>query len=128
MFLNEILDRLPPEDRDDSLLTRLSPPALRAFQSVCAGWRLTAAEGRQVLGVPAEAPLPVAGLRTVAAVLTIHANLRHVHGEDEAAAGAWLRTPNPLPPFAGRPPLALMTIGGATGLQALLVFLHSWRE
>lgn len=127
MPLNDVLDRLPLDEIDASLLTRLSPPALRAFQSVCAGWRLTAVEGRQVLGMPAETPLPLTGLRAIAAVLAIHADLRHVHGEHEAAAGTWLRTPNPLPPFAGRAPLTLMTHGGATGMQALQVFLRDWR-
>ncbi|GEM_PF-2928370 len=128
MPLNDMLDRLPPDGNDDLLRARLSPPALRAYQSVCAGWQLTAVEGRRLLGVPAEIPLPLTGLRAIAAILAIHADLRHVHGEGEAIAGAWLRTPNPLPPFAGRSPLALMTQDGEAGFQALLAFLHGWRE
>lgn len=127
MPLNDILDTLPLETADEGLLIRLSSPALRAFQSVCAGWRLTAVEGRQLLGLPAEVPLPLAGLRAIAAVLAIHASLRHVHGEHEATAGGWLRTPNPLPPFFGNSPLTLMT-QGATELQSVLTFLRDWQE
>lgn len=112
---------------DDDQRARLSAPALRAFHSVCDGWRLTAGERSRLLGTPAEVPLPQAALRTIAALLAIHAGLRHVHGENETTAGAWLRTPNPLDPFAGRPPLALMG-DGPDGLRRLTDFLTAWRE
>lgn len=128
MPLMDILETLPPEPADEALLARLSPPALRAFLSVCAGWRLSAVESRRLLGVPAEPPLTVAGLRGIAAVLAIHAELRHIHGEREAAAGAWLRTPNPLPPFAGDSPLMLMTRDGDAGRAKVSAFLRGWRD
>jgi hypothetical protein len=128
MPLTDILDALPAETADDALLARLSPPALRAFHSVCAGWRLSAVEGRRLLGCPAEPPLNVAALRTIDAVLAIHAGLRHIHGDREAAAGRWLRMPNPLPPFSGDAPLAVMTRDGKAGKATVLAFLREWRE
>jgi uncharacterized protein (DUF2384 family) len=126
---------LPRHDRETR--RRLSGPGLRAFLAIADRWGLDEEDRRRVLGAPSPATfgrwvqraragaalvLPTDVLMRLAAVLTVHRLLRQLFGAGPEVLD-WLRTPHDAPPFAGQPPLALLTGGSQGGLDAVCRYL-----
>ncbi|MPZ12700.1 MAG: DUF2384 domain-containing protein, partial [Kiloniellaceae bacterium] len=53
---------------------------------------------------------------------TVHRLLRQLFGGGQQALG-WLRSPHDAPPFAGQPPLALVTGGTLEGIDTVCRYL-----
>jgi uncharacterized protein (DUF2384 family) len=60
----------------------------------------------------------------LAAVLTVHRLLRQLFGAGPEALD-WLRAPHDAPPFAGHPPLDLVTGGNLDGIDAVCHYLNA---
>jgi uncharacterized protein (DUF2384 family) len=115
---------------------RLSGPGLRAFLVIAERWGLNEDERQQVLAAPSAACarwerraragenliMPTGILLRLAAVLTVHRLLRQLFGAGPEALD-WLRGPHDAPPFAGQPPLAVLTGGSREGLDAVCRYL-----
>jgi uncharacterized protein (DUF2384 family) len=134
------MDRNPaPPRHDRETRRRLSGPGLRAFLAIADRWGLGEEDRRQVLGAPSPATygrwaeraragealvLPIGVLMRLAAILTVHRLLRQLFGTEPEALD-WLRAPHDAPPFAGQPPLALVTGGTQEGIDAVCRYLRA---
>jgi hypothetical protein len=120
---------------------KLSAPGLQALLGIADLWGLTEQQRLLTLGLPPRSTyyswvkaaqaggrltLPVDTLLRISAVLGIHKALRILFATD-AEGVAWLRGPNAALPFAGQPPLALVTAGTQDGLMAVRRFLDAAR-
>jgi hypothetical protein len=128
---------LPRHDRETR--RRLSGPGLRAFLAIADRWGLDEDDRRRVLGAPSASAygrwvqraragdalvLPTGVLMRLAAVLTVHRLLRHLFGAGPEALD-WLRAPHDASPFAGQPPLVLVTGGSLEGIDAVCRYLNA---
>ncbi|MFC4626246.1 antitoxin Xre/MbcA/ParS toxin-binding domain-containing protein [Daeguia caeni] len=120
---------------------RLSAPGLRTFLAIADLWGLDEQQRRLVLGLPSRSTyynwikavrehraitLDVDVLLRLSAVLGIHQALGVLY-PDEGKAISWLNTPNQAMPFAGQPPLRLVTSGTQDGLLTVRRFLDAAR-
>ena len=118
---------------------RLSGPALRTFEAIADLWKLTEAERLLVLGVPPRSTyyrwikaartrglvnLPVYTLIRISAVLGIHEALQILFTTERDGV-EWLRGPHAALPFAGQPPMGLVTAAPKDGLMAVRRFLDA---
>jgi hypothetical protein len=116
-----------PEVRPDpDVRRRLSGPALRTFFNIAAGWGLSVAEQRALIGWPAAstfhkyksgevATLSFDTLTRISLIIGIYKSLQILYPEP-LFADRWVRMPNSNPIFAGRPAITVMTDGGIDGL------------
>lgn len=119
----------------------LSAPGLRTFLAIADFWRLTEVERLLVLGGPSRSTfygwvkaarehqdltLSTDTLIRISAILGIHKSLRILF-QTEQDGVEWLRGPHRSQPFAGQPPMALVTGGTQDGLMAVRRFLDAAR-
>lgn len=131
-----------PPRHDRETRQRLSGPGLRAFLAIADRWGLDEEDRRRVLAAPSPAAyarwvqraqagevlvLPTGILVRLAAILTVHRLLRETFGVGPEALD-WLRAPHDAQPFAGQPPLALVTGGSQEGLDAVCRYLAALAE
>ncbi len=116
---------------------RLSPPALKAFFSIMARWKVRDEDARALLGGVTNGPfyemkrnpervLEVDRLTRVSYLIGIFKALNILHGR--ALADAWVHLPNSHPLFSGRTPLAVMIQGGLPALQTVRRLLDARRS
>lgn len=134
-------DTMPPAAERFSRANRrrLGAPGLRTFLNIAELWGLSEEERLLILGMPSRSTyckwtnavreyrditLNVDKLMRISIVLGIHQALGILHS-DERDGVAWLRTPNRVPLFGGRPPLALVTSGTQDGLMCVRRFLDA---
>jgi len=106
-----------PDDRE-----RLSPPALRAYKSLAAKWKLSGEEAAALLGVSGstwdrikrgdrdDVALSQDQLTRVSALVGVFKGLALLFADDMAVR--WLRLPNKGPLFARGTPISAMIEGG----------------
>ncbi len=120
---------------------RLSGPGMRTFLAIADLWALTEEERLLALGLPSRSTyygwvkaarehgdlmLPADTLIRISAVLGIHKALRILFPTEREGV-EWLRDPHQAQPFAGQPPIALVTGGTQDGLMAVRRFLDAAR-
>ncbi len=103
--------------------SRVSGPALRAFERICDRWELSQKERYTILGLPkstyftakrnATSRLSRDTLERISYVLGIYSALKILLPR-RAAADAWVRTPNDNSLFKGHSPIEMM-LGGKVG-------------
>lgn len=104
--------------------SRVSGPALRAFERIGDRWELSQKERYTILGLPkstyftakrnaASTRLSRDTLERISYVLGIYSALKILLPR-RAAADAWVRTPNDNSLFKGHPPIEMM-LGGKVG-------------
>lgn len=118
---------------------RLGAPGLRTFLNIAELWGLSEEERLLILGMPSRSTyrkwtnavwecrdimLNIDTLMRISIVLGIHQALGLLHS-DERDGVAWLRTPNKVPLFGGRPPMALINSGTQDGLMCVRRFLDA---
>ena len=115
---------------------RLSPPALKAFFSIMARWKVRDQEARALLGGVSNGPfyemkrhpdrvLDVDRLTRVSYLIGIFKALNILHGR--AIADDWVHLLNRHPIFAGRAPLTVMIEGGLPALHTVRRLLDARR-
>ncbi len=115
---------------------RLSAPALKAFFTIMARWRVRDEDARALLGGVTNGPyyemkrkpnrvVDADRLLRLSYVLGIFKALRILHSP--RLADQWVRLPNRNPIFAGRTPLAYMVAGGLPALQTVRRLLDARR-
>ena len=119
----------------------LSGPALRTFARIADDLGLTEVERLRLIGSPARSTyygwmekarggdavtLPLDALLRLSALFGVWKAVRIVFPSD-AAAKAWLASPNTGPLFGGQSPMALLTSGTQDGLLLVRRHLDAWR-
>ena len=115
---------------------RLSSPALKAFFSLMARWKVRDDDARALLGGVTNGPfyemkrkpdrvLDVDRLTRVSYLIGIFKALNILHGR--ALADEWVHLPNRHPIFGGHSPLAVMIQGGLPAMQTVRRLLDARR-
>jgi hypothetical protein len=115
---------------------RLSGPALKAFFTLMARWKVRDEDARALLGGVSNGPfyemkrkpdrlLDIDRLTRVSYLLGIFKALRILHSA--ALADEWVHLPNRNPIFAGQTPLAYMIRGGLPAMQTVRRLLDARR-
>ena len=115
---------------------RLSAPALKAFFTLMARWRVRDDDARALLGGVTNGPfyemkrnpdrvLDVDRLTRVSFLIGIFKALNILHGR--ALADEWVHLPNRHPVFGGLSPLAVMIQGGLPAMQTVRRLLDARR-
>src|SRR5436190_24141480 len=115
---------------------RLSRPALEAFFTLAARWKLRDEDARALLGGVSNGPfyemkrnpdrtLDTDRLTRISYVIGIFKALGVLHSD--ALADEWVRRPNNNPLFRGMTPLAYMIAGGLPALQHVRPLLDARR-
>ena len=115
---------------------RLSAPALKAFFSIMAKWKVRDGDARVLLGGVSNGPfyemkrnpdrtLDTDRLTRVSYLVGIFKALGILHST--ALADAWIQLPNTNPLFAGLTPLAYMIGGGLPAMQNVRRLLDARR-
>ncbi|MGE3842631.1 MAG: antitoxin Xre/MbcA/ParS toxin-binding domain-containing protein [Vicinamibacterales bacterium] len=115
---------------------RLSSPALKAFFTVMAKWKVRDEDARALLGGVSNGPfydmkrhpervLDVDRLTRISYLLGIYKAVNILHGP--ALADQWVQLANQHPMFAGRTPLAFMMTGGLPAMQSVRRLLDARR-
>ena len=127
----EVLQREDPRTRE-----RLSGPAVRAFFSLVAQWKLSIAEAQGLLGWVSESTvhkyksggkigtLSYDTLTRISLCLGIHKALNTFFAEPQLAA-RWVKLPNSNVLFGGQAPITLMIHGGIDGLHQVRRLLEA---
>jgi hypothetical protein len=126
----------PPDLSDRSERERLSGPALKAFFSMMARWRVRDEHARLLLGGVTNGPfyemkrdpdrlLDPDRLTRVSYLIGIFKALRILH--EPRLADEWVQLPNTNPIFAGQTPLAYMIRGGLPAMQTVRRLLDARR-
>lgn len=126
----------PPAARGDRKMQ--SAVALRAFCRLAVLWKLSVREQMILLGMTArssffkwkkhpDVALPKDTLERISYLLRIDDALRSLSSE-AAAANAWLRQPNPAPPFGGCSALEQMLAGRVADLFEVHRYLDAQRS
>ena len=117
--------------------TALSGPALRTFFRIADAWKLSADEGRRLLGDPprstyflwkraGEGQLSRDTLERVSYVLGIYKALQILLPRQEVA-DAWVRKPNTAPLFGNKAALERMLSGNVADLYVVRQYLDAQR-
>jgi len=112
-------------------------PALRAFFSIAAAWKLTTAQQRNLLGNPPSSTffkwkreqagsVPRDVLERISYVLGIYKALQ-ILIPDEARADAWISSPNTAPLFGGHSALDRLLGGNVGDLFVVRQYLDAQR-
>ena len=115
---------------------RLSPPALKAFFTLMARWKVRDEDARALLGGVTNGPfyemkrnpdrvLDVDRLTRISYLIGIFKALNILHGR--AIADEWVHLPNRHPIFGSRAPLAVMIQGGLPAMQTVRRLLDARR-
>ncbi len=115
---------------------RLSSPALKAFFSLMARWKVRDDDARALLGGVTNGPfyemkrkpdrvLDVDRLTRVSYLIGIFKALNILHGR--GLADEWVHLPNRHPIFGGQSPLAVMIQGGLPAMQTVRRLLDARR-
>lgn len=115
---------------------RLSAPALKAFFSMMARWKVRDEDARALLGGVSNGPfyemkrkpervLDADRLLRVSYLIGIFKALRILHGD--AVADEWIRLPNQNAIFGGETPLSYMIRGGLPAMQTVRRLLDARR-
>ena len=127
-----------PDTRPKSHPSNLTGPALRTFFNIARLWSLNREEQKKLLGLTADSTYykwksnPDAArfnpdtLERISYILGIYKALQ-ILLPDEKAADAWIRKPNDIPLFAGRPALERMLSGKVADLYTVRQYLDAQR-
>lgn len=126
----------PPDLSERSERERLSGPALKAFFSMMARWRVRDEQARLLLGGVSNGPfyemkrdpdrlLDPDRLTRISYLIGIFKALRILHAP--RLADEWIQLPNTNPIFAGQTPLAYMIRGGLPAMQTVRRLLDARR-
>ena len=131
-----------PLSRSAPNRTRLSAPALRAFQNIADHWGLDQKQRIAVLGSPArstyhtwmrkaraeqDVTLSQDTLLRLSAVLGIYKNLSILFC-DRAETLRWLNSAHCCTAFRGASPMYFITYGTQDGLMTVRRYLDGWRQ
>jgi hypothetical protein len=126
----------PPDLVSRAARERLSAPALKAFFTIMARWKVRDEDARALLGGVTNGPfyewkknpnrvLDTDRLTRVSYLIGIFKGLHILHGR--ALADDWIQLPNSNPVFAGQTPLAFMMRGGLPAMQTVRRLLDARR-
>jgi hypothetical protein len=126
----------PPDLAARAERERLSPPALKAFFTLAARWKLRDEDARALLGGVTNGPfyemkrnpervLDTDRLTRVSYLVGIYKALHILHAD--ALADEWVQLPNTNPVFDGETPLAFKIRGGLPAMQAVRRLLDARR-
>jgi hypothetical protein len=126
----------PPDLASRAARERLSAPALKAFFTLVARWRVRDEDARALLGGVSNGPyyewkknpdrlLETDRLTRVSYLIGIFKALHILHGK--TLADEWVQLPNANPMFAGETPLAFMIRGGLPAMQMVRRLLDARR-
>ena len=126
----------PPDLGARAARERLSAPALKAFFSIAARWKVRDEDARALLGGVTNGPfyemkrkpdriLDTDRLTRVSYLIGIFKALNILHSRK--LADEWIRLPNSNPIFAGETPLAYMIRGGLPAMQTVRRLLDARR-
>lgn len=126
----------PPDLTSAAERERLSAPALKAFFTIMARWKVRDEDARTLLGGVSNGPyyewkkdparvLDTDRLMRISYLIGIFKALHILHGP--ALADEWVRLPNTNRLFAGQTPLAVMLRGGLPAMLALRRLLDARR-
>lgn len=127
---------VPPDLASREARERLSAPALKAFFTIMARWRVRDEDARALLGGVTNGPfyemkktpdrtLEPDRLTRVSYLIGIFKALHILHAP--ALADEWIQLPNRNPIFAGQTPLAYMVRGGLPAMQVVRRLLDARR-
>lgn len=130
------LAEVPTDLADVQSRERLSAPALKAFFTLMARWKIRDEDARALLGGVSNGPfyemkrhpdrvLDVDRLTRISYLIGIFKALAILH--DAPLADTWVRLENRHPLFGGRTPLAVMIQGGLPAMQAVRRLLDARR-
>lgn len=126
----------PPDLGTRKERERLSAPALKAFFTMMARWKVRDEDARALLGGVSNGPfyemkrhpdrvLEADRLTRISYLIGIFKALNILHGR--ALADAWVQLPNSNPIFAGQTPLAYMMKSGLPAMQTVRRLLDARR-
>jgi hypothetical protein len=126
----------PPDLSSREARERLSAPAMKAFFSIMARWKVRDEDARGLLGGVSNGPfyemkrnpgrvVDTDRLARISYLLGIFKALQILHGKK--LADEWVRLPNRNPVFKGQTPLEYMVRGGLTGMQTVRRLLDARR-
>ena len=126
----------PPDLAARAARERLSAPALKAFFSIAARWKVRDEDARALLGGVTNGPfyemkrkpdrtLDTDRLTRISYLIGIFKALNILHSRK--LADEWIRLPNSNPIFAGETPLAYMIRGGLPAMQTVRRLLDARR-
>lgn len=127
---------VPPDLGSRAERERLSAPALKAFFTIMARWKVRDEDARALLGGVTHGPfyewkkdpdrvLDADRLTRVSYLIGIFKALHILHGK--AIADEWVQLPNHNPIFGGHTPLSYMMRGGLPAMQTVRRLLDARR-